>query len=132
MSIRVDCQCLAYIKVLLDSLRVDTLGNDHNTPVHREPYEDLGRRLAIFLSNLSYLWVFQQRGVTGLSPRSVRGAQRTVGGDGNALVLAVLDEGLLRQIGVDLHLQHSWLDVGNSQDLQVDIVQAQHEIPVGN
>ena len=127
-----DCQCLAYIKVLLDPLRVDTFGNDHNTPVHREPYEDLGRRLTIFLSNLSYLRVLQQRGVAGLSPRSVGGAQWAVGSDGNALVLAVLDEGLLRQIGVDLNLQHSWLDVGNSQDLQVDIVQAQNEHAVGN
>lgn len=63
----------------------------------------------------------QERGIGGLLPAELeegRWAKGGVGGDGKALLLGQLDEGLLDEVWVVLDLENSRADLGVSEKVE--------------
>ena len=112
----------ADVQVLRQPGGVVALGDDSDAPLGSPPEQDLGRGLAVLLSNgLDSLVVEQQRGVLSLLHVQFderQGAERRIRRDGHAVALRELDERLLRQVRVVLDLQRGGLHLGVAEQVQ--------------
>ena len=99
-----------------DALLGDALRNHQIAAGHLVLDENLAGVLAVLCGQLPHHRVLQQLVLVGSGVhRRARVAQRRVGGEDDAVVVAVLFQLRLHQVGVEFHLVGHRLDAGNCQ-----------------
>merc|ERR1711971_105127 len=106
------------VGVLLDSRRSDRPGDDDDPPLDLPPDEHLGRGLGMLAGDGLDLWVIQQEGFSWLGPGPVRGSKGRVGSDGDASLLAEVQEFHLPQVRMALHLVRHRLNASLRQHVR--------------
>lgn len=116
---------------MLESALGVALGDNGQSPLCDPSKDNLCGRLLVLLRNGGDGGVLEQkRGIGGLLPAKLeegRWAEGGVGGNGNALLLGQLDEGLLNKVWVVLDLENGRADLGISEKIQ-----DQSALEVGN